>query len=591
MGLKRHAYETQTNFLPACLLVAFCLFGVWLFAKSGHPPPTATEVIIETSRVGTDGQVVVVEDSVDITETPDSDVGGPKAVFLQPDSSAGDVESFQSAESASIGGLSKSPKDSDSTEEEPDLAFEYSLCADKGVDFIPCLDNEKAIAALKSRSHYEHRERHCPTGDDTLQCLLPLPSGYKPHINWPESRDQIWYDNVPHPKLASYKADQNWVKPEGDKFIFPGGGTQFKYGATKYIEWLQEAVPFLSWEAQAHPHGARHGVRRRELRGVPGAVQHARDVRGAQGRARRADPVRARARRVGHDWCDGHAAPAVPVERVRHRALRALPRAVAPRGRQAAAGAQPPHPPRRLLRVVRHARVPQVQGQGARRQGDLGGDVGADGEHVLAQGGEGDQHGVRRGRDGVAEAHRQRLLRQPRRGHPAAYVPRGGQRRRRVVCADPSVHAPRPHKGKDTWRRVASGGQGPFERGAGVAGGRAEGHLRAARGGRVRRGQGALAARVPHVPHGDGDRVGLRAQRDGHGRALRRVRRGAGSISKARVDDERGAGDEPRHAAHHLRPRAAGRVPRLVRVVQHLPAHLRHAARRPPPRRLRHQLQ
>ncbi|CAI5523329.1 unnamed protein product [Closterium sp. Naga37s-1] len=247
MGLKRHAYETQTNFLPACLLLAFCLFGVWLFAKSGHPPPTATEVIIETSRVGTDGQVVVVEDSIDITEAPDSDVGEPKAVFLQPDSSAGDVESFQSAESASIGGLSKSPKDSETTEEEPELAFEYSLCADKGVDHIPCLDNEKAIAKLKSRSHYEHRERHCPTGDDTLQCLLPLPSGYKPHINWPDSRDQIWYDNVPHPKLASYKADQNWVKPDGDKFIFPGGGTQFKYGATKYIEWLQEAVPFLSW--------------------------------------------------------------------------------------------------------------------------------------------------------------------------------------------------------------------------------------------------------------------------------------------------------------------------------------------------------
>jgi len=59
---------------------------------------------------------------------------------------------------------------------------------------------------------------------------------------------QIWYDNVPHPALASYKADQNWVKAEGQKFVFPGGGTQFKYGATKYIEWLQDvsnAVRFV----------------------------------------------------------------------------------------------------------------------------------------------------------------------------------------------------------------------------------------------------------------------------------------------------------------------------------------------------------
>lgn len=45
---------------------------------------------------------------------------------------------------------------------------------------------------------------------------------------------------MPKPSLANYKADQNWVKADGDKFIFPGGGTQFKFGATKYIEWIQD---------------------------------------------------------------------------------------------------------------------------------------------------------------------------------------------------------------------------------------------------------------------------------------------------------------------------------------------------------------
>ncbi|CAI5977166.1 unnamed protein product [Closterium sp. NIES-65] len=123
----------------------------------------------------------------------------------------------------------------------------FPLCQTEGPDFIPCLENEAAIKALKSTSHYEHRERHCPGKDGVLRCLLPLPEGYKAHVNWPESRDQIWFANVPHTQLANYKADQNWIKPEGDRFIFPGGGTQFKYGVTKYITWLQEVFPFLSF--------------------------------------------------------------------------------------------------------------------------------------------------------------------------------------------------------------------------------------------------------------------------------------------------------------------------------------------------------
>ena len=49
---------------------------------------------------------------------------------------------------------------------------------------------------------------------------------------------QIWYSNVPHPGLVSYKKDQNWVKKAGDKLIFPGGGTQFKHGAMHYIDHL-----------------------------------------------------------------------------------------------------------------------------------------------------------------------------------------------------------------------------------------------------------------------------------------------------------------------------------------------------------------
>lgn len=69
--------------------------------------------------------------------------------------------------------------------------FSFPLCTDRKDDNIPCLDNEKALKALKSTAHYEHRERHCPAVGEWPRCVLPLPEGYKPHINWPESRDQV----------------------------------------------------------------------------------------------------------------------------------------------------------------------------------------------------------------------------------------------------------------------------------------------------------------------------------------------------------------------------------------------------------------
>ncbi|KDP44715.1 hypothetical protein JCGZ_01215 [Jatropha curcas] len=113
------------------------------------------------------------------------------------------------------------------------------------VDYIPCLDNSKALKELTSRKHMEHRERHCPK--PSPRCLPPLPDGYKPSIRWPKSRDMIWYNNVPHPKLVDYKKDQNWVQKEGDHFVFPGGGTQFKDGVTNYIDFIEKTLPIIQW--------------------------------------------------------------------------------------------------------------------------------------------------------------------------------------------------------------------------------------------------------------------------------------------------------------------------------------------------------
>lgn len=126
------------------------------------------------------------------------------------------------------------------------VAVEWKVCEGSvAVDYIPCLDNRKAIMALQSRRHMEHRERHCP--DPSPRCLVPLPPGYKIPVPWPKSRDMVWYDNVPHPKLVEYKKDQRWVIKSGDYFIFPGGGTQFKDGVAHYIDSIEKTLPIIEW--------------------------------------------------------------------------------------------------------------------------------------------------------------------------------------------------------------------------------------------------------------------------------------------------------------------------------------------------------
>ncbi|KAL0919561.1 hypothetical protein M5K25_011661 [Dendrobium thyrsiflorum] len=137
----------------------------------------------------------------------------------------------------------------DGEEVTKEFDFRWEICGrEKGseaVDNIPCLDNMKAIKALKSRRRMEHRERHCPK--PSPRCLVPLPLGYKIPVPWPKSRDMIWYDNVPHPKLVEYKKDQNWVRKSGEYLLFPGGGTQFKDGVNAYIHFIEKTLPAIDW--------------------------------------------------------------------------------------------------------------------------------------------------------------------------------------------------------------------------------------------------------------------------------------------------------------------------------------------------------
>lgn len=149
-------------------------------------------------------------------------------------SSTQDAESWRDKE------LQKSSVSIDSS------AYDWKLCnTSSGSEYIPCLDNWKAIKKLQSISHYEHRERHCP--DEVSTCLVSLPEGYRSPIRWPKSREMIWYNNAPHTKLVESKGHQNWIKVSGEYLSFPGGGTQFKHGALHYIEFIEKSLPNIAW--------------------------------------------------------------------------------------------------------------------------------------------------------------------------------------------------------------------------------------------------------------------------------------------------------------------------------------------------------
>ncbi|GJN39334.1 hypothetical protein PR202_gb28445 [Eleusine coracana subsp. coracana] len=142
----------------------------------------------------------------------------------------------------------KEKGDVQSNGDEEEAEQQWRLCNVKsGADYIPCLDNDKAIKKLRPENYrrYEHRERHCP--DEGPTCLVPLPVGYRRPVEWPKSRDRIWYSNVPHTKLVEVKGHQNWVKVSGNHLTFPGGGTQFIHGALHYIDFLQQSVRGISW--------------------------------------------------------------------------------------------------------------------------------------------------------------------------------------------------------------------------------------------------------------------------------------------------------------------------------------------------------
>ncbi|XVF39239.1 hypothetical protein PTKIN_Ptkin01aG0019600 [Pterospermum kingtungense] len=136
----------------------------------------------------------------------------------------------------------------DTSDGEARVKFEkFKVCEKGKVDYIPCLDNEEAIKLFNKSEKGEKYERHCPGKDKALDCVVPRPEGYQRPIPWPQSRDEVWFSNVPHTRLVEDKGGQNWISIKKDKFIFPGGGTQFIHGADQYLNQISQMVPEISF--------------------------------------------------------------------------------------------------------------------------------------------------------------------------------------------------------------------------------------------------------------------------------------------------------------------------------------------------------
>ncbi|RZB72892.1 putative methyltransferase PMT11 isoform B [Glycine soja] len=143
-------------------------------------------------------------------------------------------------------GSSSSP----SSTSDSDVGFgikKFGLCPREMSEYIPCLDNEDAIRKLPSTEKGERFERHCPEQGRGLNCLVPAPNGYRTPIPWPRSRDEVWYNNVPHTRLVEDKGGQNWISRDKDKFKFPGGGTQFIHGANEYLDHISKMIPDITF--------------------------------------------------------------------------------------------------------------------------------------------------------------------------------------------------------------------------------------------------------------------------------------------------------------------------------------------------------
>ncbi|KAH6759853.1 S-adenosyl-L-methionine-dependent methyltransferases superfamily protein [Perilla frutescens var. frutescens] len=122
-------------------------------------------------------------------------------------------------------------------------AVSFPECDSTFQDYTPCTDPKRWKRYKRHR--FSFLERHCPPVFERQECLVPPPDGYKSPIRWPKSRDECWYRNVPYDWINKQKSNQHWLKKEGDKFLFPGGGTMFPNGVSRYVDLMQDLIPAM----------------------------------------------------------------------------------------------------------------------------------------------------------------------------------------------------------------------------------------------------------------------------------------------------------------------------------------------------------
>lgn len=117
----------------------------------------------------------------------------------------------------------------------------FPECGSDYQDYTPCTDPRRWKKYGYQRLMF--LERHCPPIFERKQCLVPPPDGYKLPIRWPKSKKECWYRNVPYDWINKQKSNQNWLRKEGEKFIFPGGGTMFPKGVGHYVDLMKDLIP------------------------------------------------------------------------------------------------------------------------------------------------------------------------------------------------------------------------------------------------------------------------------------------------------------------------------------------------------------
>ncbi|KAL8485402.1 hypothetical protein ACS0TY_027633 [Phlomoides rotata] len=187
-------------------------------APSSPPPPPA--VVLE--RTGIINEFGVMTDDFEVGEF---DEGLIQSVVVNLNSSD-EKEKGESSERKAIN------------------VEKFRVCDESMIDYIPCLENVDAISRVNSSGKYE---RNCPKNGKGLDCLLPWPKGYKLHIPWPKSRDEVWFNNVPHTHLLEDKGGQNGVSRKDGKIIFSGEGPQFIRGADRYLDQISKMVPEITF--------------------------------------------------------------------------------------------------------------------------------------------------------------------------------------------------------------------------------------------------------------------------------------------------------------------------------------------------------